>query len=185
MFHIKWTFFPSPESTSVTANVRFVAGTSDATTNAFLVHLEQSLIETIDELDEEVVETWYVNHRSLGGRLSRTRGDRVGGIYVELTAPDSREVSSTEFVQQWEEKIELPSGVESFTLAGRRTGGSSTDLEVRLVHASPPAASMWALRWKNCRTLGSRLPSRSSAGTPLAMMPFVLLSSMMTRSAIA
>lgn len=143
--HIKWTFFPSPESTSVTANVRFVAGTSDATTNAFLVHLEQSLMETIDELDEEVVETWYVNHRSLGGRLSRTRGDRVGGIYVELTAPDSREVSGTEFVQQWEEKIELPSGVESFTLAGRRTGGSSTDLEVRLVGQEPAQMKQAAL----------------------------------------
>ncbi len=143
--HIKWTFFPSPESTTVNANVRFVAGTSDAITNDFLTQMEQSLMETIAEIDEAVVETWYVNHRSLGGRQSRTRGDRVGGIYVELTAPDSRDTSSAEFVQRWQKKINVPSGVESFTLAGRRTGGSSTDLEVRLVGQEPARMKQAAL----------------------------------------
>lgn len=135
---LSWTFFPSPESTSVNANVRFVAGTSDATTNAFLLNLEQSLIESIDDLGDGVVEAWYVNHRALGGRLSRTRGDRVGGIYVELSAPDEREISNQEFVKHWRQKVTLPAGVESFTLAARRSGGGgSTDLEIRLVGQRP------------------------------------------------
>ena len=142
---LSWTFFPSPESTSVNANVRFVAGTSDATTNAFLRDLEQSLLETIDELGEGVVEAWYVNHRALGGRLARTRGDRVGGIYVELTAPDSREVTNQKFVKHWRDKVKLPAGVESFTLAARRTGGGSTDLEIRLVGQQPAQMKQAAL----------------------------------------
>lgn len=134
---LSWTFFPSPESTTVNANVRFVAGTSDATTNAFLVHLEQSLVETIDDLGDGVVETWYVNHRALGGRLSRTRGDRVGGVYVELTSPDSRDITNQAFVKHWRQKVNVPAGVESFTLAAWRSGGSSTDLEIRLVGQQP------------------------------------------------
>lgn len=142
---LSWTFFPSPESTTVNADIRFVAGTSDTTTNEFLEHLEQSLLETIDELGEGVVETWYVNHRSLGGRLGRTRGDRVGGIYVELTAPDSRKVTNQAFVKQWREKVTVPVGVENFSLAARRTGGSSTDLEVRLVGKQPAEMKLAAL----------------------------------------
>lgn len=142
---ISWTFFPSPESTTINANVRFVAGTSDTTTNAFLDHLEHTLQQTIEELGEGVVETWYVNHRALGGRLSRTKGDRVGGIYVELTAPDAREVDNNEFVRHWNKKIVVPDGVESFTLAGRRTGGSSTDLEIRLVGQQPAQMKRAAL----------------------------------------
>jgi multidrug efflux pump subunit AcrB len=142
---ISWTFFPSPESTTVNANVRFVAGTSDDTTNSFLEYLEQKLIETIAELGDGVVETWYVNHRALGGRLARTRGDRVGGIYVELTPTDSRNISSPEFVRHWRNKIEVPSGVESFTLAGRRRGGSSTDMKIRLVGQDPAQMKQAAL----------------------------------------
>ncbi|MEE9447442.1 MAG: efflux RND transporter permease subunit [Arenicellales bacterium] len=142
---LSWTFFPSPESTTVNANVRFVAGTSDTTTNAFLKHLEASLIETIDELGEGVVETWYVNHRALGGRLSRTRGDRVGGVYVELTAPDSRDITNRAFVKHWRKKVRVPVGVESFTLAARRSGGSSTDLEIRLVGQAPAQMKRAAL----------------------------------------
>jgi multidrug efflux pump subunit AcrB len=143
--HISWTFFPSPESTTVNANVRFVAGTSDAITNAFLKDLEQSLMQTIDDLGENVMDTWYVNHRSLGGRLGRTRGDRVGGIYVELTAPDERAVTNQAFVMHWREKLNLPAGIESFTLAARKTGGGSTDLEIRLVGQQPAQMKQAAL----------------------------------------
>lgn len=130
---LSWTFFPSPESTSINANVRFVAGTSDKTTNHFLRHLEQTLQTTIEQLPDDVVQTWYVNHRSLGGRLGSTRGDRVGGVYVELTPPDVRAVTNDQFVKKWRELISVPPGVQSFTLAARRTGGSSTDMEIRLV----------------------------------------------------
>jgi len=142
---LSWTFFPSPESTTINANVRFMAGTSDATTNTFLSELETALIETIEDLGDGVVETWYVNHRSLGGRLSRTKGDRVGGIYVELTAPDSRDVSNAEFTKKWRSKVTVPDGVESFTLASRRTGGGSTDLEIRLVGQRPAQMKRAAL----------------------------------------
>ena len=71
-----------------------------------------------------MVEAWYVSHRALGGRQSRTRGNRVGNVYVEMTGPDERDISTAEFVQHWRKKVRLPAGVESFTMAGRRTGGS-------------------------------------------------------------
>ena len=47
------------------------------------------------------------------------------------------------------------------------------------------AASATASRRKNWRTHGLSLVSRSTLGSPSAMMPFVRLSSMITRSAIA
>src|SRR5262249_47276512 len=65
----------------------------------------------------------------------------------------------------------------------RRTDHEQPDLEEIGLRAH--AASASASRRKNCRTHGSSLSSRSRFGSPSAMMPFLRLSSMITRSATA
>ena len=74
---ISWVFFPSPESTNITANVRFVAGTPTEKTDQFLNHLETTLRQAKQELEQNgglVVDTWYVVHRSSSGRGRAIRG---------------------------------------------------------------------------------------------------------------
>lgn len=129
---VGWQFFPSPESTTVYANVRFVAGTSEETVDQFLDHLEQSLEQTKATYDEQVVETAYVSHAASSGRGRIITGERNGSMYVELTAPDSRNVTNNRFIEDWRRRVKVPAGVESFTISARRTGPHSQDLNIRL-----------------------------------------------------
>ena len=129
---VSWRFFPSPESTTVYANVRFVAGTDGDKVDDFLEHLEQALRETIDSLDERVVDTWYVRHASSTGQGRAIRGERNGSIYVELVDSDQRRLRNQAFIRLWKERVKLPDGVESFTVTSRRVGPSNKDLTIRL-----------------------------------------------------
>ena len=134
---VGWRFFPSPESTTVYANVRFVAGTPATTVDKFLQHMEQALHQTIDELDEKVVDTYYVRHGSSTGQGRSIKGERNGSIYVELTAPDSRHTKNRSFMKKWKQKIKRVAAIETFTLSARRTGPSSRDLSIRLSGNQP------------------------------------------------
>jgi multidrug efflux pump subunit AcrB len=129
---VGWRFFPSPESTTVYANVRFVAGTPAQAVDKFLQHMEQTLHDTIDELDEKVVDTYYVRHGSSTGQGRSIKGERNGSIYVELTAPDSRHTKNRDFMKKWKKRIKPVAGIETFALSARRTGPSSRDLSIRL-----------------------------------------------------
>ena len=142
---LSWQFFPSPDSTTVYANVRFVTGTAEDRVDRFLEHLEQTLQETLAGYDEKVVDTAYVSHGASSGRGRAITGERVGSIYVELTPPDSRRVQNNRFVRDWRQRVRVPAGVESFTLAASRSGPHSKDLEVRLMGADPQRLKQAAL----------------------------------------
>ena len=129
---VGWRFFPSPESNTVYANVRFVAGTPGERVDRFLQQLEQALEDLMAEFDEPVVDTWYVRHASTTGQGRAIRGERNGSIYVELVDSDRRALRTAEFMKRWKARVTLPDGVESFTLTSRRVGPSSKDLTVRL-----------------------------------------------------
>lgn len=134
---VGWQFFPSPESTTVYANVRFVAGTAENTVDRFLIHLEQTLEQTKALYDEPIVETAYVSHAASSGRGRTISGERIGSVYVELTAPDSRSVTNNRFIQDWRKRVKVPAGVENFTISARRTGPHNQDLDIRLNGDNP------------------------------------------------
>ncbi|MDX1593943.1 MAG: efflux RND transporter permease subunit [Gammaproteobacteria bacterium] len=140
-----WVFFPSPESTTVHANVRFVAGTPRAAVDRFLGHLEATLETTDAALGPGVVATHYVAHGAASGRGGGRDGERIGSLFVELIAPDAREVRNREFIRAWRTRIEVPHGVESFTLTEQRAGPVSRDLEVRLAGDDPERVKQAAL----------------------------------------
>ncbi len=134
---LNWVFFPSPDSTTVFANVRFVAGTPRTTVDAFLVEMEQALEATVAAFDEDIVQTAHTVHGASSGRGRSITSPRVGSIYVELSAPDERTTTNAQFVRAWRERLRQPAGVENLTVAARRTGPSSRDLDVRLTGTDP------------------------------------------------
>lgn len=143
---IAWVFFPSVDSTTVYANVRFVAGTPRAEVDAFLARAEQALVETRDALDPGIVRTWYVSHgASSGGGSASGSGDRFGSLYVELSEPDTRTVTNRQFTRAWRKRIPIPAGVENFTLAAARGGPGGRDLQIRLSGADTTAVKAAAL----------------------------------------
>ncbi len=142
---LSWRFFPSPESTTVYANIRFVAGTPREVVDEFLIHVEGAMDKALAEIGEDIVETSYTLHGSSSGRGRAIRGPRVGSMYVELVAPDARETTNRLFSQTWRKFVRVPAGVETFTVAARRHGPSGRDLEIRLTGDSPWGAKNAAL----------------------------------------
>jgi len=132
-----WQFFPSPESTTVYANVRFVSGIARETVDKFVDQVELELNNTIADIDETVVSTYYRVHASTVGRGRAITGERVGSIYVELLGSDQRATDNPSFIKDWRSRIKIPAGVESFQITSRRVGPSRRDLNLRLTGSVP------------------------------------------------
>lgn len=142
---VGWRFFPSPESTTVYANVRFVAGSSKQQVDEFVDHMEKTLIATSNEFEEKVLDTYYVNHSASTGRGRAIKGERNGSIYVELTAPDHRKTKNRDFIKAWKKRVKVPAGVEAFKISARRVGPSRQDLDIRLIGKNPQQMKLASL----------------------------------------
>lgn len=130
---IAWQFFPSPESTTIYANVRFVSGTPESTVRQYLKHIENALEKTKESFDEKIVDTHYVLYGSSSARHGRAiKGERNGSVYVELVASDHRKTLNTEFIKTWRSHVKPIAGIENFALSSRRIGPSSRDINVKL-----------------------------------------------------
>ncbi len=140
-----WQFFPSPESTTVYANVRFVAGTPQETVDTMLLQVEEELHNTIEALGENVISTYYTVHASSSGRGRAIEGERNGSIYVELLSSEERETTNKKFIREWRSRIELPTGVSSFKITSRRHGPPERDVNIRLTGANPQEMKKAAL----------------------------------------
>jgi len=132
-----WQFFPSPESTTIYANVRFVAGTSEDIVDEFLVQVERELHNTIASYDENIVSTYYMLHASSSGRGRAITGQRNGSLYVELVSSEKRETENREFIKNWRERIILPAGIDSLKITSRQVGPARRDLNIRLTGLTP------------------------------------------------
>ncbi len=132
-----WQFFPSPESTTVYANIRFVAGTSQQSVDTFLNNLEQALTDTVESYDETLLSTYYTMHASSSGRGRAIEGERNGSIYVELLSSEYRQTTNQQFINNWRQRVQQPAGVENFTITSRRVGPPERDLNIRLTAATP------------------------------------------------
>lgn len=130
---LAWQFFPSPESSTLYTNVRFVSGTPEETVKNFLYHIEDALFKTIDSYDETIVDTHYVLFGSSSARHGRAiKGARNGSIYVELVPSDNRKTRNKDFIKTWRSHIKSMPGIENLSVSSRRVGPSSKDINVKL-----------------------------------------------------
>ncbi len=131
---LSFDFFPSPESTIITANASFVSGTPPEQVAAFIRHLEEKLEATEAAFGEELVATAIarLGSATASDERSTARGDQYGSIKVELIEPDKRRVRNSVFIDGWKQRVRLPPGIESFSIFERRPGPPGRDVEVRL-----------------------------------------------------
>ncbi|MCG6897272.1 MAG: efflux RND transporter permease subunit, partial [Thiocapsa sp.] len=131
---LAFVFFPTPEGQIITANATFVAGTPRAQVDAMLKHLDQTLWETERAFDQgKLVNLAVALHGAKAG--DSASADQLGALQVELVEPDARDVRNEQFIRAWRERIQLPAGLEGFTIASRRAGPPGRDLAVRLFGA--------------------------------------------------
>ncbi len=141
---MKFVFFPTPEAQVIHADVTFVAGTPRARVEAFVDHLRETLARTERELDQGPLTRVAVavhGAKASGGASA----EQLGGLKVELTAPDARTVRNEELIAAWRERIQMPAGLEAFTLTSRRMGPPGRDLTVRLTGTQADALKAAAL----------------------------------------
>ncbi|MEN8130915.1 MAG: efflux RND transporter permease subunit [Pseudomonadota bacterium] len=133
---LNFVFFPAPESQILFANANFVAGTPRTEVDALLGHLEQTLDETVDDLEAgDLVQVAVTRHGTNSGDNQPSafaRGDQLGSVQIELIPPDERSIRNERLVRAWREHIVLPAGIESFTITSRRPGPPGRDLTIRL-----------------------------------------------------
>lgn len=132
---LAFTFFPSVDANTLTANVKFVAGTDRVHVDRFLAHLDETLASTDEALGGELVkirlrESGMANFpRSTANAFT---GDTYGSLYVELVPADDRSVTNQRLISHWRELIQLPAGVEKFSIDMAQAGPPGKPIEVKL-----------------------------------------------------
>jgi len=137
---LPFSFFPSPEGNIIYANAKFVAGTPRQDVSAFLGHLEDTLADANAGVEGDPVRLAVARHGTTAGAEQAggaQGGDQFGALVVELVNPERRDVTTTGFIDGWRQRVERPSGLESFTLTARSGGPPGRDLGIRLTGAEP------------------------------------------------
>ncbi|MEC7537589.1 MAG: efflux RND transporter permease subunit, partial [Pseudomonadota bacterium] len=134
---IGFVFFPSPEADKVYANVQMVAGTPRGQTIDMLAELERSLIAVSSRLSGGENKPVRMSLMKLGGEVGRpsaapASGDHIGGLVVELTPSDEREVRTSELIEAWRTEVQPVAGVDILTILAAQGGPPGRDVDVRL-----------------------------------------------------
>ena len=125
---INFVFFPSPEPTILNADVKFVIGTPEKVSVAYVDKLHQALIDTEKELEPGILKVAVVRYNSSG----MNSGAGYGGISIELTDSDTRKTRNGEFIKLWQEKAGTAPGLDVLSIKGPTTGPPGSDIDVRL-----------------------------------------------------
>lgn len=135
---IGYQFFPTPDSNIVKAHIQFIAGTPQKTVYDFLNQVNTALNQVqqdiLQETEQDIIRSavTYQNQGS-ASRDDPNRASHVGSIVIELTSPDSREVSNQQFIEKWRAKITTPPGLEKFLIFSQRGGPPGKDIDIDLI----------------------------------------------------
>lgn len=136
-----FVFFPSPESTKLNADVRFVAGTPPSESAYYVDSLYAALREVEQELEPGIVKVAVVHYNE----TTRQPGANYAGINIELEEPDLRVTRNAEFVRAWQAKMESVPGLDTLTIESPRMGPPGGDIDVRLFGSEPLVLKQAAL----------------------------------------
>ncbi|MBO1923265.1 efflux RND transporter permease subunit [Thiomicrorhabdus sp. 6S3-12] len=128
-----FVFFPSPESTKLSADARFVAGTPSDVSSDYVEKLYQALLETERELEPGILKVAVVHYN----KTSRQSGPNFSGINIELSEPDQRKTRNAEFIRVWQQKAGTVPGLDVLTIEAPRMGPPGSDIDIRLTGAEP------------------------------------------------
>ncbi|MBF6058177.1 efflux RND transporter permease subunit [Thiomicrorhabdus heinhorstiae] len=128
-----FVFFPSPESTKLFADARFVAGTPSDVSAKYVEHLYDALLETEKELEPGILKVAVVHFN----KTSRQSGPNFSGINIELVEPDQRKTRNAEFIRTWQQKAGTVPGLDVLTIEAPRMGPPGSDIDIRLTGADP------------------------------------------------
>ncbi len=139
---LQFVFFPSPESDAVFADFAFAPGTPRSRSEAMVVELERALKEADAALTAGNETFVHLAVARIGTSVNlapgtfRETGDHVGGVYLELTPSERRDVRTADAIAAWRDRVEALPGLESLTILERQGGPPGRDVDVRLTGGS-------------------------------------------------
>ena len=128
-----FSFFPQPEGTTITANVRFVAGSPEERVTGFLEDAERALRKIEADSGEEFI-TLVITKLRQDNRGAA--GSQLGHIIAEITPGDMRSMSNAEIISAWRRSLSLPPGLASFLVIGSNAGPPGADIDVKFTGQS-------------------------------------------------
>ncbi len=138
---IQFTFFPSPDNKVLIASVKFAAGTPPEKVRAFGLEMEQQLQNTNQQLktDENILvhSVLRINTATFDGGKNYSSGEQYASVHAELTSPDLRNITNTQFVTAWEASMNVPDGVEQLSVTSPKGGPPGKDVDIFLTGIGP------------------------------------------------
>ena len=135
--HVGFQFFPTPESNVVQVNFSFVPGTPSQTVEQMIDELDRSARQTEEELGYLPGELVVMTLGKVGSSQSRESwrsrtGSHLGGVHVELVAPDQRVTRTRSFITEWRRRVSPLPGLEKLAMSERGGGPPGRELDIRL-----------------------------------------------------
>jgi multidrug efflux pump subunit AcrB len=129
---VKFTFFPSIDGTTLWAGAQFTTGTTPDDVDRFLDHLEETANAVNDEFGGTVIRHTLMQHRQLSAPGVRGgTGDHYGTLKVMLTSELDGPPNDV-VIDAWRQKIQLPGGIEKFSIRQAQGGPPSKPIEIKL-----------------------------------------------------
>ncbi len=136
--YIKFTFFPTPDSKQILAQVRFAPGTPELKRRNYLNGVARTLNEVTNELEKKhqlkhLIKMQYsmLNRIDTSGYQS-SLGQQYATYYVELSGSENRPFSNAEFIQIWLKKIRPTPFVENLSIVSPKGGPPGRDVDINI-----------------------------------------------------
>ena len=130
---IPFTFIPTTESSLISVNIQFTAGTPRSVVSDYLASMETAL----DDISGEHPGLIRLYSSRLGESLtshgaSSQQGDRYASILIELSESDERDIRNPEFIKMLRQRVVQPPALENLLITSRQAGPGGRDLSLQL-----------------------------------------------------
>ncbi len=115
--HVGFAFVTGFDFEGIEANVEFSSSATDRDKAEFLAELEDTLIATHEETDQQNLLGWTTKYNLADFSDERMTGEQYASIVGSYAFEENRSASPQDFVNRWRAKIEKPTTVEQLTLA--------------------------------------------------------------------
>ena len=129
--HVKFVFFPSPESENIRARIVFNAGIAEPRALEIINEIEGSLHETVADMAADEPPLVTAVFATLG-QAGRSTGDNLAELRVQLSSSEVRSTRTNEIVKAWRKNVPKLAGARRVSIYEVRGGPPGRDLDLEI-----------------------------------------------------